>query len=313
MFASPSATASGTLVSERAIGRDQRQGHVDGEQGKQGGYRQVKVGPLRDGLRVIESGSARTTWSSSADCSTPVRERSSSRTLPSSGHGGDARRGLRGIEESRAARPRRTRRPPACFPASSSTVRFWPPCRRSSSRWPGWRRSTRLPVAQYPEITPPTVRVTCTYPGASAQVVADTVAAPIEQQVNGVEGMLYMSSQSSNDGTYQLERDVQGRHRPEHGAGAGAEPRRAGHAHAARRGQADRRDHHEAVARPDDDRQFVLAGRPVRPALPEQLRLDPNQGRDRASGRGRRGDHLRSARLQHARMARSRPAGHRAT
>ncbi len=61
-----------------------------------------------------------------------------------------------------------------------------------------------LPVAQYPEITPPTVRVTCTYPGASAQVVADTVAAPIEQQVNGVEDMLYMLSQSSNDGTYQL-------------------------------------------------------------------------------------------------------------
>jgi multidrug efflux pump len=61
-----------------------------------------------------------------------------------------------------------------------------------------------LPVAQYPEITPPTVRVSCTYPGASAQVVADTVAAPIEQQVNGVEDMLFMSSQCSNDGTYSL-------------------------------------------------------------------------------------------------------------
>jgi multidrug efflux pump len=61
-----------------------------------------------------------------------------------------------------------------------------------------------LPVAQYPEITPPTVRVNCVYPGANAQVVADTVAAPIEQQVNGVEDMLYMSSQCSNDGTYGL-------------------------------------------------------------------------------------------------------------
>ena len=61
-----------------------------------------------------------------------------------------------------------------------------------------------LPVAQYPEITPPTVRVNCVYPGANAQVVADTVAAPIEQQVNGVEDMLYMSSQCSNDGTYSL-------------------------------------------------------------------------------------------------------------
>ncbi len=61
-----------------------------------------------------------------------------------------------------------------------------------------------LPIAQYPEIAPPTVSVTCTYPGASAKVVADTVAAPIEQQVIGVEHMLYMSSQSSNDGIYTL-------------------------------------------------------------------------------------------------------------
>src|SRR6266849_5314598 len=62
-----------------------------------------------------------------------------------------------------------------------------------------------LPVAEYPEIQPPTVRVTANYPGANAQVVADTVAAPIEQQVVGVEGMLYMSSQSNNDGSYTLD------------------------------------------------------------------------------------------------------------
>jgi multidrug efflux pump subunit AcrB len=61
-----------------------------------------------------------------------------------------------------------------------------------------------LPVAQYPEIAPPTVEVSAYYPGANAQVVADTVAAPIEQQVNGVEGMMYMSSQCTNDGTYTL-------------------------------------------------------------------------------------------------------------
>ena len=61
-----------------------------------------------------------------------------------------------------------------------------------------------LPVAQYPEITPPTVEVSAFYPGANAQVVADTVAAPIEQQVNGVENMMYMSSQCTNDGMYTL-------------------------------------------------------------------------------------------------------------
>src|ERR1700731_1216441 len=61
-----------------------------------------------------------------------------------------------------------------------------------------------LPIAQFPPITPPAVAVSITYPGASAQVVADTVAAPIEQQVNGVEGMLYMSSQMGNDGSYTL-------------------------------------------------------------------------------------------------------------
>src|SRR3954467_5780178 len=61
-----------------------------------------------------------------------------------------------------------------------------------------------LPIAQYPRITPPGVSISINYPGASAQVVADTVAAPIEQQVNGVPGMLYMSSNSGNDGSYPL-------------------------------------------------------------------------------------------------------------
>ena len=62
----------------------------------------------------------------------------------------------------------------------------------------------KLPVAQYPEITPPTVQVNAVYPGANAETVAQTVGIPIEQQVNGVEGMMYMSSTSSASGMYAL-------------------------------------------------------------------------------------------------------------
>ena len=71
-----------------------------------------------------------------------------------------------------------------------------------------------LPVAQFPEIVPPTVAINTIYPGASAETVADTVAAVIEQEVNGVEGMIYMSSQSTGDGglsinvTFELGTDV---------------------------------------------------------------------------------------------------------
>src|SRR5262245_33328029 len=61
-----------------------------------------------------------------------------------------------------------------------------------------------LPIAQYPEVTPPTVEVSAIYPGANAQVVENTVAAPVDQQVHGVEGMVTVQSQCTNDGSYAL-------------------------------------------------------------------------------------------------------------
>jgi len=63
----------------------------------------------------------------------------------------------------------------------------------------------RLPVAQYPEIAPPIINVSGQYPGANAEVVASTVVAPIEEQINGVENMLYMSSNSTGDGRFSVQ------------------------------------------------------------------------------------------------------------
>src|ERR1700746_2956504 len=73
-----------------------------------------------------------------------------------------------------------------------------------------------LPVAQYPEIVPPTVQITTVYPGASADTVSKTVATPLEQQINGVENMIYMNSQATGDGkltltvTVRIGTDLQG-------------------------------------------------------------------------------------------------------
>src|SRR5262249_31381219 len=63
---------------------------------------------------------------------------------------------------------------------------------------------TRLPVAQYPDIAPPTITVVGQYPGASAEVVASTVVSPLEDQINGVENMIYMSSNSTSDGRFTI-------------------------------------------------------------------------------------------------------------
>ncbi len=166
-----------------------------------------------------------------------------------------------------------------------------------------------LPIAQYPEITPPTVRVTASYPGANAQVVADTVAAPIEQQVVGVEKMLYMSSQSNNDGSYTLDVTFE--------LGTDVNMAQVLVQNRVAIAQPTLPDVVQAIGVTVKKRspdillvdQSVFRGQPgdrpavLRPALPEQLRHDPSQGRRGPGGGRRRRVHPRPARLQHARLA----------
>ena len=263
------------LIDDRAIGTDQKQKYLlTVNQDNVVEYRRVNVGRLLDGLRVIESGLK-------PDDMVIVKGVQRARPgLQGAAHGRReaCRRNTIAWARRSFGRPTTRRRATRSLPAMFSHFFIDRPILASVPSilitLVGLVAVFLLPVAQYPEITPPTVQVACTYPGASAQVVADTVAAPIEQQVNGVEDMLYMLSQSSNDGTYQPDGHLQGGHRPEHGPGAGAEPRRPGDSRAARRGEADRRDGEEAVARPDVHRESVLARRPLRPALFEQLRPD---------------------------------------
>ena len=70
-----------------------------------------------------------------------------------------------------------------------------------------------LPISEYPEVAPPSVVVRAQYPGANPKVIAETVATPLEEQINGVESMLYMSSQATTDGADDADRHVQARHR----------------------------------------------------------------------------------------------------
>ena len=166
-----------------------------------------------------------------------------------------------------------------------------------------------LGLAQFPQVTPPTVQVTCNYPGASAKDVAEAVAAPIEQQVNGVEGMMYMSSQCTNDGQYNLTVTFQ------HGVDLNMA-----------QVLVQNRVSLAVPMLPDVIKQtgvttlkrspdilcgiaLDLARRALRPALPQQLCHAADQGRAGARRRRRRRLPVRPARLQHARLGRSAQTG----
>lgn len=84
---------------------------------------------------------------------------------------------------------------------------------------------SRLPVEQFPDIAPPTVRVSATYTGANAETVMKSVVTPLEEQLNGVENMIYMTSTATNTGCGHHQRLLPAGHRPRHVGGQRAEPR----------------------------------------------------------------------------------------
>ena len=162
-----------------------------------------------------------------------------------------------------------------------------------------------MPVAQYPSLAPPQVNVTAIYTGANAQEVETAVTTPLEQAINGVEGMLYMTSSSTNSGiatitvTFDVTRDqdvaavdVQNRVNQTLGPHAG-------------RGPDDRHHGPEAVDRLHHGRRRLLGEGRLRRALPEQLPRRLHQGRRQARAGRRRRRRLRRAQVFDAALDRS--------
>ena len=164
-----------------------------------------------------------------------------------------------------------------------------------------------LPIAQYPEIAPPVVTVRAVYPGASAETLEQTVAAPLENPINGVEDMLYMSSTSASNGVVRDPGHVRDRRRRGQSGAQREQPREAGRAAAAARGApAGRHRGERLVGVPAGDR-LPVAGRPVRRHLHLELR-DAERARRREAhpGHDQRPD-LRRQGLRHADLGQARP------
>ncbi len=173
-----------TLVSEQALGTDQGQKYVYVvDKDNKVNYRRIQVGRLHHGLRAISDGLA---VGEHVIVSGLQRARPNGEVTPSLVPMPRCRRNEALISRFFIDRP--------IFAAVLSIL----------ITLAGGIALFTLPLAQFPSITPPTVQVTCNYPGANASEVANAVAAPIEQQVNGVESMMYMASQCANDGSYNL-------------------------------------------------------------------------------------------------------------
>ena len=166
-----------------------------------------------------------------------------------------------------------------------------------------------LPIAQYPEIAPPVVTVQAVYPGASAQTIEQTVASPIENAINGVPGMIYMSSSSGSNGVAADPGDVRHRHQRRHRVGQRQQPRQRS-ASAAARGSS-------PPGRVGGARQLgvpagsgvLLARRPLRRSVHVELRhVERPRPAEAAAGHDERAD-LRRARLCNAHLAQARPDG----
>ena len=166
-----------------------------------------------------------------------------------------------------------------------------------------------LPIAQYPQVVPPQVTVTTNFPGANADVVAQSVAAPIEQQVNGSQGMLYMASKSGNDGSYNLtvtfeigtDKNIDAVEVQNRVAIAQSQLP----ADVIRNGITVRKsttDFLELISLTSPERQYDAR-------IPEQLRIAQPLRRAGPGARRRPGPHLRRPRLQHAYLARPRAHG----